>query len=373
MRIAILSFHYSEYALSIAKALAESHKVLLLLDRKNVANEVGCIKDTNDKLNILLLDHLTFRNPGCIKNVMTIACAVRQFQPDVVHCQEIFRDYLALAIPFLYSYPCVLTIHDHKPHSGIDSCLGFRKRIYRYFLRRLADAVIVHGDVIKRETEALMPWLRGKVHSVPHGVLGMPSIELQDNWEQGLLLFFGRINKYKGLPYLVEAVELLKSWGISVRVLIAGTGPDLIPLYEQLRQDPVFTLMDEFIPFDRIPELFQRANIVVLPYTDATQSGVAAFALNYGRPIVASDVGSLREMVRHGDNGLLVPPCNSVQLAKSLASILTNREEANRMARNSFILGRSEFSWKRLAESTISVYKVAQGNRKLMVTALHLL
>ncbi|KAF0219930.1 MAG: group 1 glycosyl [Geobacteraceae bacterium] len=364
MRIALLSFHFAEYALSLAEALSEQHEVLLMLDRKNASCEVGTVCGGHGALTIRYLDNLTFLNPGIFANILTIVREIVRFRPDVIHGQEVFRDYFTPVLPFFRRHPFVLTIHDHKPHSGADSRIGFRERQYKSYLRHRADAVIVHGERIRSETEELSPWLRGKVHAVPHGVLGKPVAEFLPDWEQGLLLFFGRISQYKGLPYLVEAVQLLKSWGIKVRVLVAGTGPALAPLYDRIQGDPAFTLLNEFIPAEKIPELFRRANIVVLPYTDATQSGVAAYAVNYGRPVVASDVGSLREMVFDEHNGLLVPPCNSLELAKSLLRLLTNEKDACRMGRNGFLLGHGEFSWQRIASMTAGVYKSVQGGRK---------
>jgi glycosyltransferase involved in cell wall biosynthesis len=356
LRIALLSFHYAEYAVSLAQSLAKEHHVLLFLCRVNARNELVALPTESEHIRICYLDKLTFMNPRMFYDVVSLIQEVRHFQPDVVHCQDCYRDYLTAALPYLVTFPFVLTIHDHKPHSGDDSQLKLRSRFHRYLLRRVANAVIVHGEAIKQETEVLMPWLKGKVHAVPHGILGGAARPFQCNWQEGLILFFGRVNKYKGLQYLIEAIELLLQWGIHVKALIAGTGPELVTLREKIISNPAFILREEFIPAEVVSELFQCAQVVALPYTDATQSGVAALALAHARPVIASDVGSLREMVRPGVNGLLVAPKDVIGLAEAIKHIVTDHNDAVRMGEAAHQLAQTEFSWESIAKKTVAVY-----------------
>lgn len=363
MRIALLSFHFAEYSLALARALSLNHEVLLFLGTENALAELGAVPGDGATLRVRCLKQYTFRSAGCFGNMAEIIREVDRFAPDVVHCQEVYRDYLTPLLPILRRRPFVLTIHDHKPHTGADSRLPLRTRLHRSLLRRSPDAVIVHGERIREETEELLPRLRGLVHAVPHGVLGGRVDRFRADWDEGTILFFGRVNRYKGLSFLVEAVDILKDRGIPVRVVIAGTGPDLVPWREKLLADPAYTLMEEYIAAERVPELFRRAQVVALPYTDATQSGVAALALNFGRPVVASDVGSLREMVRPGVNGLLVPPCDGGALAEALAYMLENRSQTERFASNCWDLGRGEYSWASIADRTVGVYRTVIDGR----------
>jgi glycosyltransferase involved in cell wall biosynthesis len=358
MRITLLSFHYAEYALSLAQALAKEHHVLLYLYKKNAVNELIFLPKESERLTIRYLSKLTHKSPKMFLDLVSLIREVRQFRPDLIHCQECFRDCLSLALPYLATFPFVLTIHDHKPHSGTDSQLKLRSRFHRYVLRRVADAVIVHGEIVKQETEALVPRLKGKVHAVPHGILGGDARPFQADWQEGLILFFGRINKYKGLRYFVEAIELLHQWGLHVKALVAGTGPELVSLRERIISNPAFILLEEYIPAESISALFKRAQIVVLPYTDATQSGVAALALSHARPIIASNVGSLSEMVRSGVNGLLVAPKDVIGLAKAIKQLLTNHNEAACMGESAHRLAQTEFSWENIAEKTTAVYEI---------------
>jgi glycosyltransferase involved in cell wall biosynthesis len=227
----------------------------------------------------------------------------------------------------------------------------------------MADWVIVHGERIRKECELLMPWLRGRVVAIPHGPLGEITDHIAGNWERGALLFFGRIEQYKGLRYFIDAVKVLNAHGVSVKGIIAGTGHDLEQYRSGIEADGAFELIDRYIGDDEIPSLFGRANVVVLPYTDATQSGVVAMALRYGRPVVATDVGSIGEVVRDGYNGLLVPPRDVSALTNAIQQLVQNQGLAASMARNATQLATTELSWETIADSTVEAYRLAMAHK----------
>lgn len=289
--------------------------------------------------------------------VTTLAGTIRKFKPDIVHCQEAVRDYLMVALQLLPRYPLVLTIHDHVPHTGQDSTVSQRVRFYKSFLRQRADLVIVHGDQIRRDCERLMPWLTGRIVSIPHGPLGSHMSLPRTRWNNGTLLFFGRIEAYKGLRYLIEAVCLLKKDGVNVKVIIAGTGSDLVRYRQHIITEPSFELLDRYIDKEEIADLFSRADLVVMPYTDATQSGVAAIALNYRCPVIATDVGSLAEMVRDGGNGVLVPPRNPGALADAIRCIAFDQKKLADMSAHAAALADNEFSWGAIGLRTQVAYE----------------
>ena len=87
-----------------------------------------------------------------------------------------------------------------------------------------------------------------------------------------------------------------------------------------------FEILDRYIPPEEISELFLESFAVILPYLDGTQSGVAAMALGFGRPVVATAVGSIPELVRNEENGLLVPPSDAVALTEAIERLLTDKD-----------------------------------------------
>lgn len=365
MRIAFVALHFSEYAWNLAQSLATENEVLAIFSRDNCLAELGFVPDMpgNHKLHVRLYRH-SLRVFDILSNAGWLARKIKEFSPDVVHYQEDCKDSFMLALPWLRGIPFVLTIHDPLPHTGTDlrarrwNRFGF----YTQILRHRCDAAIVHGEYLRKETEALLPRLKERVFSIMHGPLGQSSSSPAFDWEPGNLLLFGRLEAYKGLGHFVAAVQALRDKGLMVKGVVAGRGEDLARHRETLLSDSSFELHEGFIPRDEVARLFRRANIVVLPYTDGTQSGVAAMALGYGRPVVASRVGGIPELVRPGENGILVPPCDVASLGEALEELIVDQKTAQRLATNAYAMSQGALSWDNLAYKHLQVYRWVTEN-----------
>ncbi|WP_394754519.1 glycosyltransferase family 4 protein [Crenothrix sp.] len=358
-RAVIISFHFAEYSVNLALALAEKITVLLILYQDNADNELGANwrqEINKPSLEIIVLARPTSA-PSVIKNINRLVKAIKQFCPDVIHCQEDPRDELVLSLPFLLKWPIVLTIHDPKLHSGSDSKLS-RFTFYRPILRRSADVAITHGNIIAKELNSMYPHFKDNVWSIAHGPLGAGFSGTIAIRPQGYrLLFFGRIHAYKGLSSFVAAVIALHQKGYPVIGVVAGTGSDLETQRQAMMDAGCFEIIDKYIAAENIPELFLNSLITVLPYTDGTQSGVAALALGFGRPVVASAVGSIPELVREGVNGLLTPPCDTENLTHALESIIKDDTLWQTLANGALNLKYGELSWGAIADQTLLAYE----------------
>ncbi len=140
--------------------------------------------------------------------------------------------------------------------------------------------------------------------------------------DEKVVLFFGYIRKYKGLHVLLDAMkEVLKS--VAVRLLVVGEFYDDERSYRdqiaELGLSDKLKLVSDYVPNEEVATYFSAADVVVLPYTDATQSGIAQIAYNFDRPIIATDVGGLAEVVIDGRTGLVVPPNSPAELARAIA------------------------------------------------------
>jgi glycosyltransferase involved in cell wall biosynthesis len=170
------------------------------------------------------------------------------------------------------------------------------------------------------------------------------------------VLFFGRMHRYKGLQYFVEAVTALRRDGHPIVGVVAGRGPDLARNRQSMDAAGCFEIHDKYIPAKEVAGLFIHARAVVLPYTDGTQSAVAAMALGYGRPVIASAVGSIPELVQHGVNGLLTPPRNVTSLKAALEAVITDDQLVTRLSAGARRLRDGPLSWRAIAEQTLAVY-----------------
>ena len=118
-------------------------------------------------------------------------------------------------------------------------------------------------------------------------------------------------------------------------------------------------LIDRFISADEVPALFRRATCVVLPYTDATQSGVSAMAFACSRPVIATNVGDVADVVIDGRTGLIVPPRDARALADAMEKVLVDRKLRDSLATGAARFAKEKLSWPCVADATYDTYRRA--------------
>lgn len=139
--------------------------------------------------------------------------------------------------------------------------------------------------------------------------------------EERTLLFFGFVRRYKGLRYLLQAMPEVRR-ALPARLLVVGEFWEdeqaYAELAEQLGVQGAVTLLNRYVPNEEVGLYFAAADVLVLPYLEATQSGVVQMAFGFERPVITTSVGGLAETVEHNGTGLIVPPGNTAALAEAI-------------------------------------------------------
>jgi glycosyltransferase involved in cell wall biosynthesis len=241
--------------------------------------------------------------------------------------------------------PTVHTVHDLHPHIGT----RYGKLLYLWngWVRRGADHLLVHGQCYRNELVAQgMPPRRVTCTPLTHLFVGHAlgcalSQSLPDIRYEPWALFFARLEAYKGLDVLVEAAWRLD--GRRVGVVIAGPGrmrglggslPDHIDVRDRLIGD------------EEAVDLFRRCGLVVLPYSEASQSALIAAAYYFRKPVIVTRAGALPEYVMEGETGWVIPARNPSALAERLQRALNDPEQLAHMGR----AGRAWYDQQRQAE-----------------------
>jgi glycosyltransferase involved in cell wall biosynthesis len=202
-----------------------------------------------------------------------------------------------------------------------------------------------------------------RVNVLPHGELGsLYQRRVSQNSlprEPYTLLFFGRIWPYKGLKYLLEAMPLIAEHLPDVKLIIAGRGENLRQYFPNGCDDKRYEILNNFISLEDVVGLFQRSTVTILPYIEASQSGVAALSYGMGTPIIASDVGGLSEIVRHEKDGLLVPPRDVRALADAIVRLLSDHNLQHQMQAAALARCQEDLNWSNIAAQTVEVYRKA--------------
>src|SRR5262249_23344962 len=163
-----------------------------------------------------------------------------------------------------------------------------------------------------------------RVDVIPHAVFSFYdrfAQESEPRRDSRSLLFFGRITAYKGLEVLIRAFRKLRERHPDLVLNIVGEG-DLRPYRRSLDGVPNIRIVNEWVAESETPAIFRAAEVVVVPYTSASQSGVIALAANFGCPVVATRVGAIPKQIRDGQTGLLVDPGSPEALAAAIDRLL---------------------------------------------------
>jgi glycosyltransferase involved in cell wall biosynthesis len=361
MRVCLIATHFAEYSFELAQALARAGAdVLVVASLENTIGEIGEVFVRGGCGGVRTHFIRKSRNPvNLLGQALGLSGAVRAFRPHVMHVQEDSKDVLAAALPFLPKVPMLLTMHDPKPHSGADAKVRSRSRHGAYIvqLRRRADAILVHGRALVDDARGAVERRPVNVHVIPHGPLGEPlAATMQEAQQPARCLFFGRIEAYKGLRHFIAVVHRLNAQGVPAIGVVAGRGSDLERYRADLQDKTMFELIEKFLTPEEVVREFQRAAVVVMPYDNATQSGVAAYAIGVGRAVVAFDVGALHEMVQDGKTGLLLPHGDLPALTDAVRRVIQEPLLAQQLQTGARALAEGDFSWRRIADLTLAAY-----------------
>ena len=357
MHTALLSFGFIDYTIQLANALSKKGVVVLLIMSDNQIHEH--INFIEEGVNTHIYTQPRLYYPTNIILMYKLFKQIATFNPDIIHVQG-GHPWFPFILPLLHikKYLLVTTFHDVKPHIGENH---LRTRFINYCGRICSDKIIVHGEKLREQMIKEYDIPSEKVHAIPlgeHEVAPFKKYERKDLKEDGnLILFFGRIWEYKGLEYLIKAEPLITMEVPDAKIIIAGRGENFKKYENMMINRDNFVIHNYRIPYKKGAELFQKSSVVVLPYIDASQSGVIPTAYGFKKPVVVTNVGSIPEIVDDGATGFIVPPKDVNALAEAIIKLLKDDRLRKEMGENAYKKLKIDLSWDKNAEKTIEVYK----------------
>lgn len=310
-----------------------------------------------------------------------LLCYASSATPKIFHILwdnkfELFdRTVLMLFYKFL-GKRIVITAHNVNSgkRDGNDSAMNRFGLRMRY---RLADHVFVHTAKMKDELMREFNVGAERISVIPFGINNsVPTTSLTCRAarrrlglgdDDKVILFFGGILPYKGLDYLIDAFLRLAAQRPEYRLIIAGrlrSGAE--SYFEQIQRriehDPAGARILRKIEFvrDEDTELyFKAADVLALPYTHVFQSGVLFLGYSFGLPVIATDVGSIREDVIEGRTGFICSPRDAADLAATIekyfaSDLFKSLDTCRRRIRD---YANAKYSWQSVAHTTSRVYE----------------
>lgn len=259
----------------------------------------------------------------------------------------------------------ILILHDAEFHPG-DS-YPLRQKILGWEVAA-ADALIVLSDHVAQAAKRLYRFQADRIWNVPLGVSSFgsddPAPRAFPSNRPVRLLFFGRIVKYKGIGQLLDAYQILRKNGHPVELDLVGSG-DLAPYSSQLASLPDISIINTWVDDDQIARTLTRADIVLLPYIEASQSGVAAAALTAGLPIVATPVGGLVEQVQHCQTGIIAKSIAPADIAAAIECLIKDPHLYEACSAGALRHARENLGWAQIADRIAGIVnEVAQRPKR---------
>jgi glycosyltransferase involved in cell wall biosynthesis len=271
---------------------------------------------------------------------------------DIVHFQWLTVQPLDVHL-LPHGRPLVLTAHDVVPREPRPGQIAAQRRLYERM-----DAIVVHSEHGRERLVGGLSVDPDRVHVIPHGALAprpvwpplLPHELSPPAAGRPIVLFFGLLRPYKGVDVLLRAWEGIDGAELWV---VGMPRMDTAPLRAQAPAGVRF--VERFVSEAESAALFAHADLVVLPYREIDQSGVAFTALGTGTPLLASAVGGLPELA---DTGAvrLVPPGDVEALRAALRALIADPRGREAMARRARAAANGAYGWGTIAQRTLELY-----------------
>lgn len=260
----------------------------------------------------------------------------------VVPMEQIWQ---AIALPILRlgGIKTVLIIHDATMHPGDANLL---ERATRMIQRSCASSIVTLSSFVEHSIRESISESIPVVRSI-HPVFSAPSASVRSlpTNTPVILGFFGRLVSYKGLDRCLQVADELRRRGYAVALKAVGSGEcDVV-----LREDCPDQLQRRWTPEDEVPEVLSEFDILLLPYLEASQSGVLAFAAALGLPAVVTPVGGLPEQAAELSNALVSKTTNWQDVVETVELLLSDPVLYRELSAGG-LESRERMPWSRLAD-----------------------
>ena len=284
---------------------------------------------------------------------------------DIIHLHEPLMPMLCTTMLRLSNTATVGTFHayDGSPAYQIATPLG--KLLLEKWFRKLNGRIAVSPPA----RDFVGKYFSGEFTIIPNGIEldhfhpGVSPIEKYCDNKLNIL-FVGRLEKRKGLNYLLKAYQQVKQEIPDSRLIVVGPGIRLRNKYEKyVRENGLKDV--EFVghvSYDELPGYYQTADVFCSPATGRESFGIVLLeAMALGKPIVASKIDGYASVISHGSEGALVPPADDKALARALIALLADKSLRQQMGSRGRLTA-IKYSWEQIAQRVSSCYEECLRN-----------
>ncbi|ASK30360.1 hypothetical protein CEY12_09645 [Chryseobacterium sp. T16E-39] len=379
MKVAFLSTFALDANVSLINALGKKcdvyfftealYEIYNFLDKEKLTKTISKGTEVEELLRFRELISLdkTFvvkgtRNANFIKKLYIsykINQYIKKINPDVIVIDNYMLTYFFSTLS--YRKKMLLIVHDPFLHSG-------ENFIIDKYLRKFHFSVIDHKMLLnENQKDDFIKYYKQKPANIHTSFLSVYDYLRYYQTDKGSrsqfnILFFGRISPYKGIKFLLDAfVEIISTQKFHDMTLTIAGGGNFDFDIEVYRQYPEIKILNEYIYPENLANLISNASVVVCPYTDATQSGVIMSAYAFKKPVIATNVGGLPEMVKDKETGLIIEPRSSKAIVDAILELYSNRSLLEQMSQHiEEIYFSGEKGWESSADKFVDTFEKIQ-------------
>lgn len=355
------------------------HKDLSLFDdtiiKESIIDIISKLRIKNDRIRQILkaLEYIINLIYFTIKAIFN--------RPDIIHIEWLpllvksKMEIYFVKLWKLLGIKIVYTVHNILPH---DTGIKYKNR-YK-IIYDLADALMCHIQKTKNALVSDFGVSSNKIYIIPHGPMyceykndnmnkEAACEKLKLDSKRKYVLMLGIIRPYKGIEFLLKTWKIVSDMIPEAKLIIAGNGEkqyidSIKKLIEELGLKESVITRFEFIPTEEVPLYHYASDVVVFPYKDIDQSGALFTAMALGKPIIATNIGGLKETIIDGKSGYLINYGDCEMFAKRIIELIKDEGKRNTFAQYNLKLINDYYSWDRIAMMTLEVYKSLIGGTK---------
>lgn len=346
-----------KYEVSLISYKLQYPKFLFKKPQKDYSNDKGKIEEARFCLNTA--------NPF---NVVKTALQIKKQKPDLVIMQW-WHPYFApcdvILLKLLKKCRVLFICHNVFPHERF----LMDKKLTKLTLKR-GDGFITQSAMDAEDLKSIVPDAKciTAVHPTYGGFdyshMSMEEARTLLGIEEGkkVLLFFGFVREYKGLKHLLSAMPSILEKLPEAELMVVGEfgndREDYLKIVEEKKLSSSLKLVDKYVPDTEIQKYFAASDLVILPYESATQSGIVQIAFGFHKPVTATRVGGLPDVITDGKTGYLVPARDAQALADAVVRFF--KEDKAEEFKENIVNETERFSWTRMREHVEELWELIQ-------------
>jgi glycosyltransferase involved in cell wall biosynthesis len=313
---------------------------------------------------------------GVIMQWKQISNLIKKYKIDTIHCQGRFFpiSVITIVLNYLFYRRNIYLSVQGRLLFGLSGIIeDFFDKIFKFFYNKINKIILVSDSLYERFKKNQIN--ENRLKSIPNGVdyelfsQDLPKdyfrTKLKIPQNKKIVLFAGRLDKQKGVEYLLRAIPLVVEKNSNVIFVILGEGT-LKEYLEQLSKElnlKNHIIFSNFIPLSNMPAAYNGADIFCLPSIHEGFPLSIAEVLSVGIPIVASIAEGIPEAIHEGENGFLAKPKDVKTLSiKILKALALNDNEIQEMKRKNRLKAKTQYSWRHIAAETLKIY--SNSNKK---------